>query len=690
MPQSAWWRRRIYGGVKMVRFLTEHIVKSARRPCISGYKSVWGTLFAVMFGLVLNIAAVRQTSAQASLIRFSPIRGSLNLKYMLERHLQPLNSSHPYFKETLTLRNKGFFVSPKILDFEWGIILGLSQDRYTSETFKRKSNGKIINGFFTGTFFKRNHFPLTFIWNRTSQNLIFDYGGYTSYDIEKFQVNWVLSRFFLSGLLSLEDRRTKENWYQFNRVSRRDLSQQIINYSGSRKGANSELNVRYKLRNIKDHIRDIQSNLFNNFHLTYNHYLNAKKTSVWNNSFSFFNRINKYLNYTTFNAEEGLKLKHPYGFSSDYSYRFSNTITGEYKSFIHAGHVSLQHQLFLSLTSQVALNGILQKTNQGNEKSYSFSRGLTYNKRLPFGSKLQIVYKQMDGKTDRSVKDVIIKKIGETHLIFNENPVFLDERNIIPQSIVVYNQEGDIYYEEGETKDYVVETIGDLTQIIRTPFSRIRPEQTILVDYEYRALPSLKYTTTSHTFGSSFSFNRFVLYFKKTRHKQNVLAGNPELGLFLRNIFFQAAGLKFSYRAHKSGVSLVAEKKIYQTDVIYYNQINLKNAFYYRLTDLLILISRFSYVDLTYPDFNERMLIRSAKLQMEWSPTGVFSIGLYTGLRKQQRTNFADQQNFEYGGKAQWSWRTMRLSITYRAQDWVYDQRKTVFNHFTIDFERFF
>jgi len=670
-----------------VRSLNKHIVNSARWSGVIKRSFV----FILILGMVVNFACGHFAYAQAvDLIHFSPFRGSLNLKYLLEKHFEPLSSSHPFFKESLTLRNKGYFVSPRILEFEWGVILGFTQDRYTSEDFKRKSNGKVLNGFFTGTFFKRNRYPLTFIWNRTTQNLIFDYGGYNSYDIEKFQVNWVMRRFFLSGLLSLETRRTKENWYQFNRVSRRDLTQQTINYSAGRKGKSSDLNVHYKMRNVKDHIRDIQSNLFNNFKVNYEYYFTPDKGNILNSSFSVFDRINKYLRYTTINAEEALRLEHRFGFSSNYMYRFNKIITGDYYSTGNFATVGLQHQLFASLTSQVSASGIYQKINQGHEKSYSFSRGVTYNKRLPFNSKIQIIYKKMNGKTDRVVKNIIIKKVGETHLIFNDTPVFLDERNILPQSIVVYNQEGDIYYEQGETKDYVVETIGDLTQIIRTPFSRIRPEQTILVDYEFRALPSLKYTTKSNTFSSTLLIDRLILYYRKTEHRQNLLEGTPQLGLFLRGIFIESAGLKFTYRVHKAGLSLQAEHRVYQTDAIHYDKLFLRNGVYYRLTDFLLAIAKFSYLDLKYPETNERMLVRSGRFQMEWSPTAVFSIGVYAGLRKQNRSEFPHQQNFEYGGKAQWSWRTMRLGISYRTQDWLYDQRRTRFNHLTIDFERLF
>ncbi len=642
-------------------------------------------------GIILSFFVVAAVVAQpVELIRFARIGGSLQLRFLNEKRVQPLQSSHPYFKETLTLRNKGYFVSPKILEFEWGVVLGLMQDRYSSEEFSRFSHGKFLNGFFTGTFFKKARFPLTFIWNRTNQNMIFKSGGYTSYEIQKFQVNWVLSRFVLNGILWAETRRLKENWYQLDRLTRRDQTQQIINYSGQNKRLYSEFNFRYRLRNIKDHIDDSRSHLFQNAQINFQKILNHAKTNIWNNSFSFFSRKSKKTRYYNLDMTETLALKHRYGLSTNYSYSLSTITSNAFTSFVNSGFATIQHQLFESLTSYATLSGTYQSMNTGKEKSYAFTRGLNYNKKLPFKSKIQITYKKADGKTDRQMKNVVIRKVGEKHLILNDAPIFLDEPNVLTNTIVVYNQEGDIFYEEGENKDYVIETIGDMTQIIRTPLSRIRLDQVILVDYDYRALPSILYSTRSNSFGASFTFNRLGMYYKRTVHKQTLLSGMPQFGTFLRDVFFELSGLKFLVHNKRAGISLLAEQRRYQTQVIDYTQRTVRNGFFVRITDFLIFSTRLSFIFLEYPKLSETMKIYGGQIQLEWNPTSVFSVSTFAGLRKQNRTSFAEQRNFEYGGKAQWLWRTMRLSVIYRAQDWLYAQRKTIFNHFTVEFERFF
>ena len=652
------------------------------------YRSVFRTalvyfLLAISFGVAVKAQEIK-------LLGFSNISGTLQLKYLHEKHKLPLQSTHPFYKETLTLFNRGYFVSPKILDFKWGLVLGLTQDRYYSSTFKRKSNGKFINGFFSGTFFKKKSLPLTVLWTRTSQNLIFDYGGYTSQDIQKFQLNWVLSHFYLPGLFWAEDRRTKENWYQLNRLTSRDQREQIVSYSGSRKQKFSTFRVRYKLKNIKDYINDERSNLFQNANIKYEHFFNSAKTNQWNSSISFFDRQNKYMRYMNLNAAQKLILKHPFGFSSDYSYIFNQVHTSDYSIYTHSGYTTLHHRLFQSLSSYVSFNGIYQKLNKGKEKAYAFIRGIDYVKRLPFDSKIQINFKQANGKTDREVKDLIIKKVGESHLIFNETPIFLNERNILPNTIVVYSPQKDIYYEEGENKDYIVEVVGDLIQISRTPFSRIRPEQEILVDYMFKSLPTLRYTTKSKTFGATFSLKHFALYYKVTDHRQKLLKGTPELGMFLRNIYLQSSGLRFTIRNHKRGLSFLGEQRYYRTELVDYNKISLKSGFFWRLNEFLIVNTTASYVNLKYLNTSETLEIRNGQINLEWSPTAVFLISGYVGLRKQNRTLFSKQRNFIYGGKAQWFWNTMRLSIIYRAQDLLYDQRKTIYNHFIINFERNF
>ncbi|GEM_PF-6307506 len=637
-----------------------------------------------------SIGMQRLQAQQVSLIRFYRIGGSFQFKFLHDTRIQPLKSTHPFYKETLTLRNKGYFVSPKILELEWGAVLGLTQDRYYSSYFKRKANGKFINGFFNGTFFKKSSYPITLIWNKANQNMIFNYGGYNNYQLQKFQINFTFNRFWIPSNFWVETRSFDENWYQFDRVVRRSQTQQLIHYSGSRQNDKREINILYKLRNIKDHINSERNYMFQNARFSFKQKLNAEKSNIWSSALAFFDRQSRLRRYSTINANTDLQLKHRYGFSSDYHYSYINMFSSDYTANIHNGLVALHHQLFQSLASYISLNGNYQKLTAGKEKSYAINRGITYNKNLPFKSKLQISYKVANGKNDRRMESILMKKVGESHLILNETPVFLDEMNIIASSIVVYNSEGDIFYEEGEDKDYIVEQVGDLTQIIRTPFSRIEPEQVILVDYEFKTAPTMAFTTHTRSVNASFNIKKILLYYRENQHRQTLISGQPISSDFLQNLHFRTFGIKLRLRSDTKGISLIVENKEYNSTKVFYKQLSSVGGFFIRPSLNTLFLIRGNWYRIEYPRSRQQMDLYSIHGEYNWYPTTLFSVQLFGNYRFQKNPLAETQLTKEYGGFALWQWGIMRLKISYSRQYWQYASRTIRLNRFYLEFERYF
>ena len=644
-----------------------------------------------LLAICLCILVVQQTShAQGiSLFKLYNLNGSLQFKYLNENRIEPFKSGRPYFKETLTLRNKGYIVSPKILDFEWGIVLGLTQDRYHSQTFNRKTNGKFLNGFFTGTFFKKNAYPLTAIWNRTNQNFVFNYGGYTSYKIEKFQLSWVISRFYVPGLVWAERRTTNENWYQINRLVQRKQTRYVFNYSGSKKYRRSSLNLRYKARKVHDFIYKGRSYVLNNAFLRYQYFLNAPKTDQWSSEVTYYDRQNE-IRYRLLRTQQMLRLKHRFGLQSNYSYNFSAVNTLGYRSYLHSAYTSLQHQLFQSLTSYASLSGSYNRMNNGKDESYAFSRGVNYNKNLPLEGKLQLGYKLANGKTDRTIRNVIYKKVAEQHMIINDTPVFLDETNIITGTIVVYNKEGDIIYEPGESRDYTIFSVGNQVQIMRTPFSRIEPEQVVLVDYQFRTAPSMKYTTSTEGFNAGLYFRWFSVYYRFNKHRQNLLRGQTLTADFLQNLYFRTRGIKAYLRGQRAGLTFLLEQKKYEGNKLAYDLLTLSNNFFLRPNSVMTLVAKLNYHRMHYDRLKRTTTIYSVNSEWNWYPTSLFSWQLFGTYRFQEDPVTKTQLNAEYGGYLLWQWSIMRLKVYYARQYWKYVSRNIRINRLSIEIERYF
>ncbi len=645
---------------------------------------------ALWAGCFLLLFSFQPGNAQdLALFRLFRLNALLQLKYLNENRIEPFKSNHPYYKETLTLRNKGYFVSPKILEFEWGVVLGLTQDRYYSQTFNRKTNGKFLNGFFTGTFFKKNAYPLTIIWNQTNQNFEFNSGGYTSYNTGKFQLSWIVSRFYILGVMWADRRTTNENWYQLDRHVQRKQTRYAFSYSGQKKTQRSDFNLSYKARKLTDHIHRDRGYLMNDALVQYKYFLNEEKTSQWNSDITFYDRENE-IRYRMLKIQQILRFKHSLGLQSNYLYKFSTINTQDYHSYLHTAYSSLQHQLYQSLSSYVGVSGTYNRMNNGKETAYSITRGINYNKKIPFNGKLQLSYKIADGKTDRNIRDVIYKIVGEHHLIINETPVFLNEFNIIVESIRVYNKEGDIIYEPGELRDYIIEVIGNQVQIIRTPFSRIKQEQVILVDYEFRTAPSMKYTTNTRGFSGGLYFKWFSIYYRLNKHLQNLISGDQITADFLQNLYFRDIGVKSSVYSERAGFTLLVEQKEFESQKLAYRQWTFSNGYFVRPGQNIVVIAKLNYHRMRYERLKRTMTIYAVRSELNWYPTTLFSIQVFGNYRHQEDPITKNQLNTEYGGHALWQWGIMRLKIYYARQYWKYAERNIRINRFYIEFERYF
>jgi len=94
--------------------------------------------------LCLTAAVIEPDVAGAqeiSLIRFGNLYGYLRLNYNYEQKIHPIQSRKPFYKQSLTFRNKGYVVSPKILEFNWNATMALTQEKYSSPNYHHKSNG---------------------------------------------------------------------------------------------------------------------------------------------------------------------------------------------------------------------------------------------------------------------------------------------------------------------------------------------------------------------------------------------------------------------------------------------------------------------------------------------------------------------------------------------------------------------
>ena len=626
---------------------------------------------------------------EVGLFRMRQFRGNLNLKFMEEKRFITVPSRRPYFKETLALKNTGFIINPRVIDLEWRGDLDLSQERYISSTYNQYSAGKFISNYLAGSVFKHSSYPSVFVFNRYNNLLEIDYGGRSLYDVNKYQASFLAQELFLPSSLRLESRETKEEWSRGIWTTRREQLRRTINYSGRRRSETSYFDLYYNLRDLKDYLVRDRSYRTQNTNIRFQRSFGENLDNNWDSNIRLYTRVGR-TRYKSAKATQILQLSHPYGFSSLYRYNFSATQTNLYSSLLHRGFVSLNHKLFQSLNTTAGIGGLTGTITNGKERAYSYNYGIHYNKRVPFSGNFQIGYDKAFSLNDRQVSTTVQTVVNEQHAFISGLPIFLNERNVIVSTIVIYNEQGDIFYEEGVDRDYTIQVVGDVVEIFRNPLGRIEENQMIVVDYQFKSMPSLKYSTNTTIFNTSLSFEWLSFYYRVNNHDQTPFTDLGEEKLFLQDLYTKTFGSKLSWRSNTSGLSFFIERKRQISTLFAYRSLDIRQAFYVQPTRTMLLSSSLTLSLLDHSRLDRTLKVYSYHSELQWDPTTRFSMRCFGRIRMRHETAKRNEASLEFGSVLNWYWRIMSLRLSYEYQRWDYGPRQIKVRRFTIELKRAF
>lgn len=216
----------------------------------------------------------------------------------------------------------------------------------------------------------------------------------------------------------------------------------------------------------------------------------------------------------------------------------------------------LDHQLFLSLDSDIEARGRRKEFSSGEEDNVSGTLGLVYTKRLNSDSRYTLRLVETYGVIDRTLETGSIFVIDE-HLIID--PVFpnlLVSQNIVAGSIIVRDLLRTLVYVEGI--DYLVFTVGSNTELVIPPGSAISSGDEVSIDYEYQVNPSVEYATETISAYTSLTFlnNQLTVYGRFSDTTHDLLSGSDDL-LSLTASRVYAAGISGSFEPVYFGVNYI-------------------------------------------------------------------------------------------------------------------------------------
>ncbi|MDA3902314.1 MAG: hypothetical protein PF441_02560, partial [Desulfuromusa sp.] len=262
--------------------------------------------------------------------------------------------------------------------------------------------------------------------------------------------------------------------------------------------------------------------------------------------------------------DEDLNLQLGEALSTEFSYGYRADESPNQEQLQHSGEASIEHQLFDSLTTRLGYSVNQTDYLSGEEQNWQSQASLTYTKSLPRESRLNMSYSYRYGEIDRNLLDQQLKIIDEGFSVNVFLADFLEQLDIIPESIMVYNADRSIVY--ALDTEYRINIIGRRTEL-EIIGGGIVAGDTLSVDYLYRVNNSIKYSTTGHSLSTSLGMfgQRYRLYGSLSQTDQSLLAGVVNVSPLTQQTYAQV-GIEGNFDRVSLGTSYLYLDSTLSTD----------------------------------------------------------------------------------------------------------------------------
>lgn len=637
----------------------------------------------------LSIGTDPVPGQELGLFRLRGLGGSMRFRIQKERRVAPEISNERTLNAILVLRNTGFVINPEILNFKWAGDLGLFHEQFTADNLERNSKGRFLGHNLTALFFQSSPNSLSFFWNRSTNFINLDETGSTFHKINNLQATLEMRELKLPSRLMARSRDTEENWERGGFKANQNQRRRSLHYDGEKVEDDRNFELTYDWIDVKDRIRKSASYYSHMGNVRYRKAFGEELANKWDSNVRVFKRKGL-RNLLNIRSRQSLEIQHKPSLTSRYRHSLSFTNSDNGSIFQNTGSASLSHRLYASLNTNASLGGTYSLLQTGRSYTYSLSGGVTYTKRIPLSGRLQILYTRGFSINDLNLDPTEQVIVNERHFLLGSLPVLLNERNIIVSTIIIFNEDGDFVFEEGEDKDYTLRIIGDRIEIHRNPFGRMLESSVILVDYHFQTLPSMRYSTNTEIFSAGVNFGWISLNYLVNRHDQNLISGDEESLPHLQDLFTKALQLSSTLRGERAGMSLYAEKKFYNSTSISFDAIDLRYAFFIMPFSRFTITNNLSYSFLSHNLESLDIKSYSLRSELRWRPSYYFTLHGFGKYDIREETRRAIEKNFEYGVSLERLWRVFRVQFKFDKRRWDFGERHFNERRVMVEVERIF
>jgi hypothetical protein len=406
-------------------------------------------------------------------------------------------------EETVSLSANSYIIHPNLVNMSLGGSFGFSQNQITQDSGDSSSNGTIQSYNTSAIFLQKEFMPISVFAARTNTQSHSQFSGTQEVTSDNYGANLIFrskkipSQFHVRhSKISVDD--------SLGTGSYETIQDSFAWHSDTQPTDRQKLSLDLSFDNYQQHSNNITST-------TQTQDISASHTVLWGDNDKY--SLNSSLNYsqnagaferTYLNLSESLSIRFSDTLRSNAHYTYQHNQQKTNDQITHRASVDVTHRLYKSLTT-TARGSVEYTNNNGDSTSLekSASINLDYHKMVPLGS-LNITLSGSYTQTDSTQTSSTNTVVGETYTYISPNDVFINHRNIVNGSILVYNASPYFPYTEGS--DYTLDYTSDFVLLTVIPGGLINNNAILSIDYTTTADPTNSTTTIGQGISIHYSF----------------------------------------------------------------------------------------------------------------------------------------------------------------------------------------
>ncbi len=482
--------------------------------------------FCKVLFLFLSIAAFSGTAyaLRGMYYEIEKPRHSMTLSYEYENDKRTgtsrvADNTTQEFEERLDIMTGGWFVYPRLITFDLNIKPELEQKREALDSGEpSKSRSSLLGYSANVTVLPVKPYTFYLTGQRSQSTVSTTFAERSKIETNAYGAGLHLKYNILPSRLNYRHQENKQTGF-FNSTSESDKVNLMMNHN--RHIGDSTLTAEYQDRTTS----------------TLDKTLGSKNLNVaFQNNYIFKKRgrlVSRYAYSTTENQtnetqiqriNESINWQHTKDLRTGYSFRHNNSITNNSRKESTGIGANLSSQPLKGLSPSINKSGSITHSPGALEKNYDAGLGLSYNRKIPWGSIL-LASGHSYRLSNRDVTGDLTAVVDESVTLISGTDTKLANTHVLINTIVVTDTTGTIQYTAGS--DYTVREVGNVAILSRAIGSSFADGAALLVSYSYEISDKFDFSMFNQSYNiDMYLWSILKVYYKFENSSQTILSGS--------------------------------------------------------------------------------------------------------------------------------------------------------------------